>query len=94
MNDEVTAEQLDSSDPRTAAIARLRAKRHLRDNAVLFGALTIFFVVIWALGGAGYFWPAWIILGFVLALGGQLWTLYGRKPITETDIEREMANRS
>jgi fatty acid desaturase len=90
---DVKTEDLESSDPRTAAVARLRAKRHLRDKAFMLGGLTIFFVAIWALSGAGSFWPVWIILAFALALAGDVWTLYGRRPITEADIDQEMAKR-
>lgn len=90
MSDKVSPEQLGSDDPRTAAIARLKAKQHLRYQAVVFAVLTVFFVVIWAVSGAGYFWPIWIIGGFAVALGTQAWALYGSKPITETDIQREM----
>jgi hypothetical protein len=91
MGDDVRAEELASDDPRTAAIARLNAKRHLAYKAGSFAVLTVFFVAIWAISGAGYFWPAWIMLGFAFALAGELWSFYGRKRITEDDIQREMA---
>lgn len=91
MGDDVRTEDLESDDPRTAAIARLNAKRHLAYKAGSFAVLTVFFVAIWAISGAGYFWPAWIMLGFAFALAGELWSFYGRKRITEDDIQREMA---
>jgi fatty acid desaturase len=91
MGNDVKSEDLTSDDPRTAAIARLKAKQHLAYKAGSFAVLTVFFVAIWAISGAGYFWPAWIMVGFAFALAGELWSFYSRKGITEADIEREMS---
>jgi hypothetical protein len=47
-----------------------RARRDLRP----FIATSILLVAIWALTGAGYFWPVWPILGWgVFALGPGAW---------------------
>lgn len=91
MGDDVKTDDVVIDDPRTAAIARLKGKQHLTYKAVSFAVLTAFFVAIWAISGAGYFWPAWIMLGFAFALAGELWSFYGKKSITEDDIQREMA---
>ena len=79
-------------DPRKAAISRLKAKRQLRTSAATFVILSVFFIVIWAVGDRGYFWPAWPIAAFALALAFQWWAAYKTKPITEADIQREMGN--
>jgi signal transduction histidine kinase len=40
-----------------------------RVPAQIAGALALLCFVIWALTGAGYFWPAWVCLGFAFAFG-------------------------
>ena len=47
-------------------------------------------IVIWAISGAGTFWPAFPMGAFVLALAIQAWHIYGEKPITEADIQDEL----
>ena len=37
------------------------------------------FVLMWALSGGGYFWPAWAILGFGLALGAHALVVHRRR---------------
>jgi 2TM domain len=48
---------------------------------------------IGAATGAGYFWPAWIIgiWGVILVL--HWWNAFGRRPMTEADIDAEMKRR-
>jgi len=36
------------------------------------------------------FWIIYPILGWVLILGARAWSVYGRKPISESDIQREI----
>ena len=45
---------------------------------------------IWAASGAGYFWPIWVILGWGIGIVFHAWTVFGQKPITEDDVQREM----
>ncbi len=51
------------------AASRVRARR-MRDRVLTYVVLMVFLVVVWALTGAGSFWPIWpIIVGaFILAL--------------------------
>jgi hypothetical protein len=77
-------------DARKQAIDRLQAKRGITTTAVSFLAITVLLVVIWLVSGRGFFWPIFPIAGFAIALGVQAYNVYGRKPITEEDIQREM----
>jgi hypothetical protein len=80
-----------SDDPRrSAAIARLKAKRDLRANLFSYVVINAVLIGIWAATGAGYFWPIWVILGWGIGLLFHAWTVYGQKPITEDDVQREM----
>ena len=78
---------------------REQAKQHLearRDFAThVAGAvlLNLVLIGIWALTGAGYFWPMWVILGTALGLGGEAWNIYFRRDITDADVDREVERR-
>jgi Domain of unknown function (DUF1707) len=53
--------------------ARARPRRRKRDLRP-FVATSILLVAIWALTGAGYFWPVWPILGWgFFAVGPAAW---------------------
>ncbi len=34
----------------------------------MYVVINVFLVGVWALSGAGFFWPAWVLLGWGLAL--------------------------
>jgi hypothetical protein len=76
---------------RELAVQRLRMKQDFKGVAA-GGALAILVtVVIWLLGGGGYFWPVWVCLGVAIALVTQGWKAYGpSNRITEADVRREM----
>ena len=74
---------------RAAAIERLQNKRDFRNHALVYCAVNMMLVVIWAASGAGYFWPIWSIAGWGIGLALHAWRVYGERPITEDDIEEE-----
>lgn len=43
---------------------RRRDRSDLREHVTVFAAVQLLFVAIWALTGAGYFWPVWPFLGW------------------------------
>jgi len=75
---------------REAAKRRVRARRDFISNVVAYVVINAALIVIWTLNGAGYFWPAWIIgiWGVILVL--HWWHSFGRRPMTEADIDAEM----
>lgn len=75
---------------RKAAIDRLKARRDFKAHAAAYIIVNTGLVVIWALSGAGYFWPIWPILGWGVGLAFNAWAAYIQKPITEDDIRTEM----
>ncbi len=75
---------------RAAAIGRITDKRDFRNHAVVYCAVNVVLVVIWAASGAGYFWPIWVIGGWGIGLAAHAWRIYGRRPISEADIIDEM----
>lgn len=76
---------------RKAAIERLKAKRAFKGHLVVYVLVNLALVGIWALSGAGFFWPVFAIGGWGIAIVLQAWSVYGEgRPMTEADIEREM----
>lgn len=75
------------------ARARVERKRKFVGDFVAYLVINAGLIVVWAVTGAGYFWPGWVLGGWGVFLLLDAWNLYYRKPITEADIEREMRGR-
>jgi hypothetical protein len=85
-------EGIDSPEnARELAIQRLRMKQDFK-GVLAGGAFAIVVtVVIWALGGGGYFWPVWVVLGVAIGVVATGWKAYGpSNRISEDDVQREM----
>ena len=46
--------------------------------------------MIWALTGAGYFWPVWVLGGWGVGLVLHAWEAFVRRAVTDADIEAEV----
>ncbi len=77
-------------DLRKEAMRNVRKRRELGAHIVAYVVVNAALVGIWALGGRGYFWPAWVMLGWGIGLVLNVWDVYFRRPVTEHDIQREM----
>ena len=77
------------TDLRQQAIASLKKKQAFRAHLVTYVCVNILLVVIWAASGGGYFWPVWPIAGWGLGVAINAWDVYGRKGLSEEQIERE-----
>lgn len=75
---------------RRAAVGRLKAKRDFRNHVAIYVIVNAMLIFIWALSGAGYFWPIWAILGWGVGLAFNGYAVHVQKPITEGDIQAEM----
>ena len=82
---------MDDDELRKRAVKRIKEKREFGTHMVAYVVVNGFFIGIWALTGHGYFWPAWVLLGWGIGivLHGANMILEGR-PMREKDIEREM----
>lgn len=82
---------VDYDDRREAAVKRLEEKRDFRIHLTVYVIVNAILVTIWALSGAGYFWPVWPLLGWGIAVAFHALSVYTDRKITEADIQREMA---
>jgi hypothetical protein len=60
-------QRLSADLPRRRAVQAPRPDRHGHDWRV-FAAVSALLVAIWAVSGAGYFWPAWVIVWWAFAI--------------------------
>lgn len=82
-------------EARRSAYKRVKARRDLAGHAVAYVVVNAFLVVVWWITSPnGYFWPIWVIAGWGVGLLLNIWDVYGRRPITPDDIEREMRRGS
>lgn len=77
-------------DLRTQARKRLEKRRDFAAHVAAYVVVNAMLVGIWAVTGAGYFWPIWVILGWGIGVVLNAWDVYVRKDITEADIDREL----
>ncbi len=80
----------DDDELRSAAKQRLEDKRAFTADLVAYVVINTALIVIWAVSGAGYFWPIWVLAGWGIGLVLHAWDTFFRQPITETDIQHEM----
>jgi hypothetical protein len=78
-------------DEREAARRRVRSRRDFGSHVAAYVVFNAFMVAIWAITGAGYFWPIWIIALWGIGLVMHAWDVYWRKPVTEADVDAEVA---
>jgi fatty acid desaturase len=91
MNDRMQTIASTEEELRERAVASLKRKAAFRHMLFVYVVVNLVLIGIWALGGAGYFWPGWVIGGWGIAVAFQAWDVYGRRrEITEDDISSEM----
>ncbi|MBA2637197.1 MAG: DUF1707 domain-containing protein [Solirubrobacterales bacterium] len=56
---------------------RSRERTELARHATTYAAVMVMLVAIWALTGAGYFWPVWPMLGWGIGVGSEAVAVLG-----------------
>ena len=77
-------------DAREAARRRVQAKRDFGSHLVAYIVVNTFLVGLWAITGAGYFWPAWVLACWGAGLVLHAWDVYWRRPVTDADVNEEL----
>lgn len=49
--------------------------RRFYTDVLIYGAVNLGLIGIWAISGGGYFWPIWVIIGWGLGLGINAFSL-------------------
>lgn len=76
---------------REQAVARLKQKREFRSHLLTYLGVNVMLVLIWAIAGAGFFWPIFPILGWgIFGVIPHAYEVYFRRPISEAEISREI----
>ena len=75
---------------RKLAVSRLRKKRDFRTHVAIYVIVNAMLVGIWAVTGAGFFWPIFPILGWGIGVGPTPGTSTGasRSPRTRSSVRR------
>ncbi len=68
-------------------------RRNLETVGAFSLVLSINSIFNWAIGGAGYFWPIWVILGFAVVFGAYWIYLTNRGADLRPTRERELTER-
>lgn len=78
---------------REEARKRVQLRRDFGSHLVAYVVVNAFLVGVWALTGAGYFWPVWVLAAWGVGLVLHAWEAFVRKPITDADIDAELRRR-
>ena len=77
-------------DLRTQARKQVQKRRDFGAHVVTYVVVNAMLVGVWAVTGAGYFWPVWVLLGWGVGVILNAWDVFLRRPITEADVDREI----
>jgi vacuolar-type H+-ATPase subunit I/STV1 len=75
---------------RERAIVRLKKKSDFHSDLLAYVLVNAFLVAIWAMTGAGFFWPAFPLLGWGIGVVFHARDTYWGESFTEDQIRREM----
>jgi hypothetical protein len=75
---------------RAMALRRLRKQSDFRVHLLIYLVVNGLLVLVWAWTGAPVFWPIFPIVGWGIGVAANAWDAYGRKPITEDRVQREI----
>jgi hypothetical protein len=56
---------------------RTKAQRDFALHAATYLLVNVFLVIVWLMGGHGYFWPVWVLVGWGLPLAFHGLWVYG-----------------
>lgn len=81
----------DDTALREAAVKQLNARRGLQAHVLAYILVNGFLVLVWAVTGAGFFWPVFPLFGWGIGLAFNAWDVLSPGPSTarvEAEMER------
>jgi hypothetical protein len=78
------------SPERTFVRQQLQTRRDFASHVFVYLVVNTAVVLIWAITGSGYFWPAWLIGAWGIGLVMHGWDAFIRRPVTEDDVDKAM----
>ena len=87
----VTNTNTAADDPlRDTAVQQLKKRQDFRAHLLVYTLVIALLWTIWALTGAAFPWPLIVMGGWGVGLIMNAYDVYGREPIREEDIQREI----
>ena len=80
----------DEEQLRRLAIERIRKRSEFKMHLLSYVLVNAFLVGIWAVTGAGFFWPIFPILGWGIGVAFNAYDVYRRPIPTEAQIQHEI----
>lgn len=77
-------------DLRDEARRRLKERREFPTHLAAYVIVNAMFVVIWAMTGAGFFWPGFVLAGWGVGVLLHAWNIWFQRPVTPDEVEREV----
>jgi hypothetical protein len=88
--DEIHVAPTSEEEVRKEAVASIKRKQGFKQTLVAYVLVNAMLIAIWAIAGAGFFWPGFVLAGWGLGLAFQAYDAYARKhTISEDEIQRE-----
>lgn len=86
------AESMPHPEPDEWERARRRVadRRDFGSHVVAYVVVNAFLILVWVVTGSGYFWPAWVLGAWGIGLVLHAWETFGRRPVTDADVEAEL----
>lgn len=75
---------------RAVALRQLRKQADFRRHVLIYLAVNTLLVVVWAWTGVPMFWPIFPMVGWGIGIAANAWDAYGRKPVTEEQLQHEI----
>lgn len=72
------------------AVDRLKKRREFRQHLLAYTLVNTFLVIIWAVTSHGFFWPAFPMGAWGIAVAVNAWEVHSRGDYGENKIRTEM----
>ena len=80
----------DDEELRDLASTRLERRQEFYAHLLAYVLVNGMLVAIWAMSGAGFFWPIFPIMGWGIGIAFHAWDTFRRGEPSEARVQREM----